>query len=424
MMNEQSGTIKAQLDALGSDAIDASKQLAIASTQQKNEALQAMCAVLDKNKHKILQANQTDLNHAKDNNLKSSLIDRLTLSNDRIDAMINGVKAIVDLDDPIGRKLASWDRPNGLCIERVSVPLGIIAVIYESRPNVTVDAAALCLKSGNCVILRGGSDSFHTSKVLVECIQQAITRASLPSRCVQMLPSKERMAVDSLVQRDDFLDVVVPRGGGGLIKHLQQVSKVPLFMHLSGLCHTYIHCNADKMQAIELVLNAKMRRTGICGATETVLIDKSVAKKILPELTSSLKALGCEIRGDEAVKKICKGVKHATQKDWSTEYLDAIVSIKLVLDINDAILHINHYGSHHTDAIITEDTKAAQTFLKSVNSAIVMHNASTQFADGGEFGMGAEIGIATGKLHARGPVGLEQLTTFNYRVYGQGQIRP
>ncbi len=402
----------------------AAHQLAQIDNQSKNRSLAAIAAAIEKNRSSIISANQKDIDIAKNKNRNAAFIDRLLLDDKRIQNMADSLHDIAKLPDPVNKILAQWKRPNGLNISKVSVPLGVILMIYESRPNVTVDASALCIKSGNAVILRSSHESFFSAEAIYQCIQQGIAEAELPAHCVQLLPIKERAAVDDLVQMTDYIDVVIPRGGESLIQHLMEVSKIPLFKHLSGLCHTYIHKSADLNMAIQVTLNAKMRRTGICGATETVLIDESVANQCLPKLIDKLLQASCEVRGDKTVQAINPKVKPATSSDWDHEYLDAIVSIKTVKHLDEAIEHINRFGSHHTDAIITTDQNAAEQFLQRVDSAITMHNSSTQFADGGEFGMGAEIGISTGKIHARGPVGVEQLTSFKYQVRGQGQTRP
>ena len=338
--------------------------------------------------------------------------------------MAKGMDDIAALPDPVGAVMAAWDRPNGLRISRVRVPLGVIGVIYESRPNVTADAGALCLKSGNAAILRGGSESFHSATAIHACLVDGLRKAGLPEAAIQLVPTRDRDAVGAMLAMSDCIDVIVPRGGKGLVERVTAESKVPLFKHLEGICHTYVHADADLDMARKVVLNAKMRRTGICGATETLLIDRAVLGTHLSPILDGLISAGCEIRGDEAARAADSRVKPATEEDWATEYLDAILSVRVIDGVEDAIAHIHAYGSEHTEAIITRDAAAAETFLNRVGSAIVVHNASTQYADGGEFGMGAEIGISTGKLHARGPVGVEQLTTFKYQVRGDGQCRP
>ena len=341
----------------------------------------------------------------------------------RIASMVTGLEEIAALPDPVGATIAEWTRPNGLNISRVRTPLGVIGIIYESRPNVTADAGGLCLKAGNAAILRGGSESQHSSRAIHACLQRGLTEAGLPADAIQMVPTTDRAAVGEMLTMTKYIDVIVPRGGQSLVDRVMRDSRVPTFQHLTGLCHTYIHSAADAEKARKIVLNAKMRRTGVCGATETLLVDQNVAATILPPILNDLIAAGCEIRGDEAVQKLEPRAKVASPEDWDTEYLDAILAVKVVPDLDAAIAHIVTHGSEHTESIITEDSAAAERFMGALDSAIVMHNASTQFADGGEFGMGAEIGIATGKLHARGPVGVEQLTTFKYKVRGTGQTR-
>jgi glutamate-5-semialdehyde dehydrogenase len=337
--------------------------------------------------------------------------------------MAAGLDAIAKLDDPVGKELARWDRPNGLDIARVSVPLGVIGIIYESRPNVTADAGALCLKAGNASILRGGTESFHSSNAILDCLQEGLRDAGLPEYSVQLVPTSDREAVGIMLTMSEYIDIIVPRGGRGLIERVIAESKIPTIQHLDGNCHTYIHHDADATKAIDVITNAKMRRTGICGATESVVIDESIADSLLPKLVDSLAAKNCEVRGCNLAQEIDSRIKPAVDEDWDTEYLDAIISVKIVGEEHEAIDWVNDHSSHHTDAIITENTEAAEKYLREVDSAIVMHNTSTQFADGGEFGMGAEIGISTGRLHARGPVGVEQLTTFKYVVRGDGQVR-
>jgi glutamate-5-semialdehyde dehydrogenase len=338
--------------------------------------------------------------------------------------MAKGLEDIADLPDPVGRIMDEWERPNGLKISRVRVPLGVIGVIYESRPNVTADAGGLCLKSGNAVILRGGSESLHASLAIAECLHAGLRAAGLPEACIQLVPTRDRAAVGEMLTMTGVIDVIVPRGGKSLIERVDAESKIPLFRHLEGICHTYVHEDADLEMARKIVLNAKMRRPGICGATETLLVDRSVAAEFLPPMIDDLTDAGCEIRGDDAARTIDSRIKPASEEDWRTEYLDAVLAVRVVDGLDDAVGHIARYGSEHTDSILTENADAAEAFLNRVGSAIVMVNASTQFADGGEFGMGAEIGISTGKMHARGPVGVEQLTTFKYKVRGSGQCRP
>ena len=410
---------------LGTAARAAAKALSLASTKQKNEALMAMAAKIRRSAADILAENARDLENAKAKELKGSFLDRLTLNEARLEAMAKGLEDIAALPDPVGQVMAKWTRPNGLEISRVRVPIGVIGIIYESRPNVTADAGGLCLKSGNAAILRGGSDSFHTSAAIIACLQRGLDIAGLPRTAIQMVPNADRDCVGLMLEGlGGTLDLIVPRGGKSLVARVQADARVPVFSHLEGICHVYVDKGADPEMAKKVVLNAKMRRTGICGAAETILIDKAAAETNLKPIISTLIDAGCEIRGDAATQAADARVKPATEEDWSTEYLDAIVSMKLVDGVGEAMDHIARYGSQHTESIITGDAATAERFLNEVDSAIVLHNASTQFADGGEFGFGAEIGIATGKLHARGPVGVEQLTTFKYQVRGAGQTRP
>jgi glutamate-5-semialdehyde dehydrogenase len=410
---------------LGQAARDAARVLALAGSAQKNEALTAMAAKIRRSAADILSENARDLENAKARDLKGSFLDRLTLNEARLEAMAKGLEDIAALPDPVGQVMANWTRPNGLEISRVRVPIGVIGIIYESRPNVTADAGGLCLKSGNAAILRGGSDSFHTSAAIVACLQRGLDIAGLPRTAIQMVPNADRDCVGLMLEGlGGTLDLIVPRGGKSLVARVQQDARVPVFSHLEGICHVYVDKAADVEMAKAIVLNAKMRRTGICGAAETILIDRAGAGKTLKPVISTLIDAGCEVRGDEASRQADARVKPATEEEWSTEYLDAIVAVKVVDGVEEAMAHIAGYGSQHTDAIVTDDAAAAARFLTEVDSAIVLHNASTQFADGGEFGFGAEIGIATGKLHARGPVGVEQLTTFKYQVRGSGQTRP
>jgi glutamate-5-semialdehyde dehydrogenase len=353
-----------------------------------------------------------------------AILDRLELNAERIKAMAESLRQVAELPDPVGKILAQWTRPNGLKISRVSVPLGVIGIIYESRPNVTADAAGLALKSGNSAILRPGSDSFESSSAIMAALKIGLKGAGLPENALQLVPTKDRAAVGLMLKLHEYIDIIVPRGGKELIKRVMAESRIPVIQHLDGNCHSYVHEGADLQKAVKIVVNAKMRRCGICGATESLLVDEKIAGKFIPLITGELSKMGCEIRGDAKSQSLDKRIIPATEEDWSTEYLDAIISVKTVKNLDEAITHINRYGSHHTDSIITEDNAAAREFLQKIDSAIVIHNASTQFADGGEFGMGAEIGISTGRLHARGPVGVEQLTTYKYQVEGSGQIRP
>jgi len=409
---------------LGEDAQAAVSVLGTATTEQKNTALTEAAKSLRANAEKIISENNKDMAAGEQKGLTPAMLDRLKLDTGRIEAMAAGLEAIAGLDDPVGTEIARWDRPNGLDIARVRVPLGVIGIIYESRPNVTADAGALCLKAGNAAILRGGSESFHSSHAIHACLLDGLKAANLPETCIQMVPTTDRAAVGELLTMADLVDVIVPRGGKSLIERVTRESKVPLFKHLDGICHTFIDAAADPDMARKVVLNAKMRRTGICGATETVLIDSDAVKTAAQGIIDDLIEAGCEVRGDEEISALDDRVVPADDEDWDTEYLDAIVSVKVVTGVDDAVDHIAKHGSQHTDAIITDDAEAAADFLNKVDSAIVVWNASTQYADGGEFGMGAEIGISTGKMHARGPVGVEQLTSFKYVVRGNGQCRP
>ena len=411
--------------ALGQAARAAAHRLALASTENKNRALSAMAADIRKSAGFIATENAKDLEAAKSKDLKASFIDRLTLNPGRIEAMAKGLEDMAALPDPVGEVISKWTRPNGLEISRVRVPIGVIGIIYESRPNVTADAGGLCMKSGNAAILRGGSDSFHSSMAIIACLQNGLEKAGLPRTAIQMVPNADRECVGLMLEGlGGTIDLIVPRGGKSLVARVQAEARVPVFSHLEGICHVYVDKAADPEMAKAIVLNAKMRRTGICGAAETVLIDRAGASRHLAAVIRTMIDSGCEIRGDAEVQAADPRVIPAKEEDWSTEYLDAIVSMRVVDGVDGAMAHIRHYGSQHTDSIITEDAATAERFLNELDSAIVLHNASTQFADGGEFGFGAEIGIATGKLHARGPVGLEQLTTFKYQVRGSGQTRP
>ena len=416
--------IKKVLLAMGNEAKKSSQKLALASAEQKNKSLHYMADNIDQNVSNILDANNKDIARAKENNISQSFLDRLILNEERIKSMSDGLRSIASLEDPIGQKMAKWQRPNGLDIERVRTPLGVIGVIYESRPNVTADAGALCIKAGNAVILRGGSESHHSSNAIYDFLKEGLIQADLPEFSIQIIPTVDRSAVGYLLSGlESTVDVVVPRGGKSLVERVQNEAKVPVFGHLEGICHLYIDKDADIEKAKDITINAKMRRTGICGAAETLLIDEAKASHLLPELSKVLKNSGCEVRGCERSMGIVGDIIPATKSDWDTEYLDSIISVKIVEGINGAIDHINKHSTNHTDSIVTENTETAEIFLKEIDSAIVMHNTSTQFADGGEFGMGAEIGIAKGRFHARGPVGVEQLTTFKYVVRGSGQTR-
>src|SRR5690554_3802944 len=410
---------------IGRNARIGARALAIASPEQKRTALLTAAGAINAHRKKILAANAKDMATAQAKGISAAFLDRLELTDARIDGIIDAVTTIAELPDPVGTIIAEWDRPNGLHIERVRTPLGVIGVIFESRPNVTADAGALCIKSGNAVILRGGSDSFYSSQALADCLLDGLHAAGLPQECLQLVPSIDRAAVGEMLRGlDGGIDVIVPRGGKTLVARVQEEARVPVFAHLEGLCHTYVDRSADLQMAVDVVRNAKVRRTGICGATETLLVHREVASTHLTAMLEALAAGGCEIRGDADVRQRFAAAVPATETDWQTEYEDAIIAVRVVDDIGAAIAHIARYSSHHTEAIIAEDAAAVQRFLSEVDSAIVMHNASTQFADGGEFGFGGEIGIATGKFHARGPVGLEQLCSFKYLVHGHGQTRP
>jgi glutamate-5-semialdehyde dehydrogenase len=410
--------------SLGKAARAASERLATVSAEAKDLALGRAAASIRERSEEILAANRFDCEAAAGKGLGSAMLDRLALDRARVEAMAGGLEAIVALPDPIGQVMAAWDRPNGLHIERVRTPLGVIGVIYESRPNVTADAAGLCLKAGNAAILRCGSESFATSTAIMSALHDGLSAAGLPETAIQLVPTTDRAAVGEMLRLDAFIDVIVPRGGKSLIERISAESRVPLFKHLEGLCHTYVHAAADAEIARRVVFNAKMRRPGICGATETLLVDRAVAERLLPPILSDLLAAGCEVRGDAAVQALDDRVRPASAADWDSEYLDAILAVRVVDGLDAAVEHIKAHGSQHTDAIISEDAVAVESFFRRLDSAILLVNASTQFADGGEFGMGAEIGIATGKLHARGPVGVEQLTSFKYVVRGSGQCRP
>ena len=410
---------------IGRAAVAAAGVLARATATQKNAGLEAAARALRGRSDEILAANARDLEVARSSGLAPAMIDRLTLDEGRVEAMASGVEEIVRLADPIGTVLAEWTRPNGLRIQRVRVPLGVIGIIYESRPNVTCDAGALCLKSGNAAILRGGSESHHSSAAIHACLVDGLRAASLPDACIQLVPTTDRAAVGfMLAGMADWIDVLVPRGGRSLVARVQQEARVPVIGHLEGNCHVYVDRAADLNMARAIVRNAKLRRTGICGAAETLLVDRACVATHLTPIVRDLLDAGCEVRGDATVRKVDARVRPATEDDWYTEYLDAVIAAKVVDGVDDAIAHIARYGSAHTESIVTEDPAAAERFLSRVDSAIVLHNASTQFADGGEFGMGAEIGISTDRFHARGPVGVEQLTSYKYVVRGTGQVRP
>ncbi len=422
---EGTGDIAGAMREIGRGAKAAARVLALCPTAAKDRALAAMAKAVRAHQPDILAANAEDIAEAKAAGATAAFIDRLKLDGKGVVAMADGIDIVRSLKDPVGTVLDSWQRPNGMTIERVRVPLGVIGIIYESRPNVTADAGALCLKSGNAAILRGGSESFRSVRAIHAALVEGLREAGLPEDAIQLVPTRDRAAVGlMLTGLDGNIDVIVPRGGKGLVGRVQAEARVPVFAHLEGVCHIFIDKAASPAMAKSILLNAKMRRTGVCGAAETLLVDRAAAKSQLKPLVEMLLDAGCEVRGDAATQAVDKRVKPASEEDWSTEYLDAIISAKVVDGLGEAIDHIERYGSHHTDAIVTEDQQAAEKFLNQVDSAIVLHNASTQFADGGEFGFGAEIGIATGKLHARGPVGVDQLTSFKYRVRGSGQTRP
>ena len=413
------------MNDIGLKASIANTKLSTASNEEKNVALNSMADQIEKDQSTILLENKRDIELAKSNNISSAMIDRLSLDETGIKNIASSIRNVAKLNDPVGRVLDTWDRPNGLIIKRVSIPIGVIGIIYEARPNVTADAASLCLKSGNASILRSGSDSFHSSFAIYESIKNGLKTTSLDDNSIQFVPTKDREAVGLMLGGlNSNIDVIVPRGGKSLVSRVQNEAKVPVFGHLEGICHVYVNADADIEKAIDVTANAKMRRTSICGAAETLLIDKSIYKEYLPKILAKLVSLGCEVRGDQYVNGLFADAKYISEEDWSTEYLDAIISVKVVENIDEAISHIKKYGTGHTEAIITENENSAEYFFKHVDSSIILLNASTQFADGGEFGFGAEIGISTGRMHARGPIGLEQLTTFKYIVYGNGQIRP
>jgi len=412
------------MDRLGREAVAASQVLALASTEQKNRALANIAAALRGGLDALLVANAVDMDAARAKGLSAAMLDRLALDEKRVEAMARGVEDIAALPDPVGTVSAQWTRPNGLDIARVRVPLGVIGIIYESRPNVTCDAGALCLKSGNAAILRGGSESAQSSRTIHACLVSGLEAAGLPGAAIQLVPTTDRAAVGHLLTMTDYIDVVVPRGGKSLVARVQQEARVPVIGHLEGVCHVYVDCDADLAMARAIVKNAKLRRTGVCGSAETLLVDAACATTHLAPIVQDLLDAGCEVRGDAATQKVDARVKPATEQDWYTEYLDAIIAVRVVDGVDAAIAHIAKYGSAHTESIVTANTTTAERFLARVDSAIVLHNASTQFADGGEFGMGAEIGISTDRFHARGPVGVEQLTSYKYVVHGSGQLRP
>ena len=416
--------IKKILKKIGKNSIISQKEIASAVHEKRNAVLKLSSEIISKNINKIIEANKEDLLLANKAGLKESYIDRLLLDSKRISAIAESLISISTLPDPLSGKITKWERPNGLIISKQPTPLGVLGIIYESRPNVTVDAAALCIKSGNSVILRCGSDSYNSCYILSELIRDALQQCNLSKDIIQLIPSKDRDAVDYMLKMSNVIDVIIPRGGKSLVEKVQKNARVPVFSHLEGICHIYVDQFAELEKSCSVVINGKMRRTGICGATETLLVNEHIAKKFLPKICSELNEKGCEIVGDEVTKSIVPYIDLAIEEDWSTEYLAPKISIKVVGDVYDAIEHIQKFGTQHTDAIMTENEEIAKVFTNAVDSAIVLVNASTQFADGGEFGLGAEIGISTGKLHARGPVGAAQLTSFKYVVHGNGQIRP
>ncbi|WP_374629234.1 glutamate-5-semialdehyde dehydrogenase [Pannonibacter indicus] len=421
----EASSITALMADLGKRARAAARKLSLAPEEQKNRALRAMASAVREATPAILAANAQDVETMTANGQIASFLDRGTLTAERIEDIAQALEAIGALPDPVGSVMSEWERPNGLKIERVRTPLGVIGVIYESRPNVTADAGALCLKAGNAVILRGGSDTLQSNLAIHAALQKGLEAAGLPGDAIQLVPVADRDAVGEMLKGlSGNLDVIVPRGGKSLVARVQNDARVPVFAHLEGIVHIFLDKATDPAKATDVIVNSKLRRTGICGALETLLVDRAVARDLLPGIIKALQDKGCEVRGDAEVQHLCPGTLAATNEDWTTEYLDKILSVRIVGGLNEAIEHIETYGSHHTDCILTEDEEAARRFFAEVDSAIVLHNASTQFADGGEFGMGAEIGIATGRMHARGPVGVEQLTSFKYRVHGNGQLRP
>jgi glutamate-5-semialdehyde dehydrogenase len=418
-------TLSKHMLTLGKNAREASSSLSILSNESRNKAIISIANQINLNTNKILEANQKDYKKAEEKGLNKAALDRLFLDENRVKGIVDALKSIAELNDPIGEILEDWDRPNGLSIQKVSVPLGVIGIIYESRPNVTADAAALCLKSGNAVILRGGSESFYSNTSIHECIKQALTEENLNPDMIQIVNTINREAVDlMLTGLNGAIDILVPRGGRSLVSKIQSDARIPMIGHLEGICHLYVDKSSDIDMAVDIVMNSKMRRTGICGAAETLLIDEKAIQTHLPSILDALKSANCEIRADDQITGLYDGLVLAQEEDWYTEYLDAIISIKTVKSVAEAVSHINHYGSGHTESIISQDKEAINYFFNHLNSAIILNNASTQFADGGEFGMGAEIGIATDKIHARGPVGARQLTSYKYLIHGSGQIRP
>ena len=424
-VHNSTDALAAEMMTIGAAAREAARAMREASAETKTRALTVAAAAIRSRMGEILTANREDIEAAKAGNMAAAMVERLMLNDARLEAMAQGVEIVAALPDPVGRELARWSRPNGLDIARVATPIGVIGIIYESRPNVTADAGALALKSGNVAILRGGSDSIRSAAAIQAAMSEGLKAAGLPEAAIQVVKSTDRAAVGLMLEGlGGTVDLIIPRGGKGLTGRVLREARVPVLAHLEGLCHVFLHAKADLAKARSITLNAKMRRTSICGAAETLLIDRSVLQSHGVPVLEDLAKAGCEIRGDDAVRSVFPAAKATTEEDWKTEYLEAIIAVRVVDGLEQAILHIEHYGSHHTDSIVTEDAAAAETFMNSVDSAIVLWNASTQFADGGEFGMGAEIGIGTGKMHARGPVGAEQLTTFKYVVRGNGQVRP
>jgi glutamate-5-semialdehyde dehydrogenase len=413
------------MEGLGKAAVHAASVLALATTEKKNAALSAMAAAVRARRAEILAANERDMSAARAAKLSGALLDRLQLDEKRVEAIARSIEEVLALPDPIGTIVTDWERPNGLRIQRVRVPLGVVGIIYESRPNVTADAGTLCLKSGNAVILRGGSESRYSSAAIHVCLVEGLRAVQLPAECIQLVPTTDRAAVGyMLAGMTEYIDVIVPRGGKSLVERVQKEARVPVIGHLEGNCHVYVDRDADVRMARTIVVNAKMRRTGICGAAETLLVDRACVDTHLAPIVEDLLAADCEVRGDSTVQKVDPRVRPASEDDWYTEYLDSIIAARVVDGVDAAIAHIAKYGSAHTESIVTENDATAERFLQHVDSAIVLHNASTQFADGGEFGMGAEIGISTDRFHARGPVGVEQLTSYKYLVRGKGQVRP
>jgi len=417
-------TLQDQMNAIGQAAKAAAADLAMATSSQKNDAIRAAAGEIRAAAAAIMAANEKDMVAGKAAGLSAAKLDRLLLTDSRIEAMAKGLEDVAALEEPVGRVLAAWERPNGLQIDRVSTPLGVIGVIYESRPNVTADAGALCLKAGNATILRGGSDSFHSSSAILTALRKGLVTAGLPQTAVQAVPTTDRAAVGMLLTMTAYVDVVVPRGGKSLVERVQQEARVPVFSHLDGLNHTFIDAAADIDMAVDIAVNAKMRRTGICGSMETMLVHRDIASTFLPKAAAALEVAGCTLRGDEESRAIVPSLEIASQEDWETEYLDSILAVKVVAGLDEAVSHIATFGSSHTEVVVTNDQGIADQFTARVDAAIVMHNTSSQFADGGEFGMGAEIGISTGRMHARGPVGANQLTSYKYVVRGNGQLRP